>query len=41
MFYDSFNHTTGSSIIAAIEAAGDKAFVLGTVVDGEKGVDLC
>ena len=27
--------------IAAIEAAGDKAFVLGTVVAGEKGVDLC
>ena len=27
--------------IAAIESAGDKAFVLGTVVAGEKGVDLC
>ena len=33
--------TDADKTIAAIESAGDKAFVLGTVVAGEKGVDLC
>ena len=27
--------------IAAIEAAGEKAFVVGSCISGKKGVDLC
>jgi phosphoribosylformylglycinamidine cyclo-ligase len=27
--------------IKAIEAAGDKAYVVGRIVDGEKGVTVC
>ena len=27
--------------IAAFESAGDKAYVVGEIVDGEKGVTLC
>ncbi len=51
MMYNTYNMGVGMCLaidpadadktIAAIEAAGDKAFVLGTVVAGEKGVDLC
>lgn len=51
MMYNTYNMGVGMCLaidpadtdkaIAAIEAAGDKAFVLGTVVLGEKGVDLC
>ncbi|MBO5261369.1 MAG: phosphoribosylformylglycinamidine cyclo-ligase [Coprococcus sp.] len=51
MMYNTYNMGVGMCLaidpadadktIAAIEAAGDKAFVLGTVVDGEKGVDVC
>ena len=51
MMYNTYNMGVGMCLaidpadadktIAAIEAAGDKAFVLGTVVVGEKGVDLC
>ena len=51
MMYKTYNMGVGMCLaidpadadktIAAIEAAGDKAFVLGTVVAGEKGVDLC
>ena len=51
MMYNTYNMGVGICLaidpadadktIAAIEAAGDKAFVLGTVVAGEKGVDLC
>ena len=51
MMYNTYNMCVGMCLaidpadadktIAAIEAAGDKAFVLGTVVAGEKGVDLC
>ena len=51
MLYNTYNMGVGMCLasdpadadktIAAIEAAGDKAFVLGTVVAGEKGVDLC
>ena len=51
MMYSTYNMGVGMCLaidpadadktIAAIEAAGDKAFVLGTVVAGEKGVDLC
>ena len=51
MMYNTYNMGVGMCLaidptdadktIAAIESAGDKAFVLGTVVAGEKGVDLC
>lgn len=51
MMYNTYNMGVGMCLaidpadadktIAAIEVAGDKAFVLGTVVAGEKGVDLC
>lgn len=51
MMYNTYNMGVGMCLaidpadadktIAAIEAAGDKAFVLGTVVAGENGVDLC
>lgn len=51
MMYNTYNMGVGMCLaidpadadktIAAIEAAGDKAFVLGTVVAGEKGVDVC
>ena len=51
MMYNTYNMGVGMCLaidtadadktIAAIEAAGDKAFVLGTVEAGEKGVDLC
>ena len=51
MMYNTYNMGVGMCLaidtadadktIAAIEASGDKAFVLGTVVAGEKGVDLC
>jgi len=51
MMYNTYNMGVGMCLaidpadadktIAAIEDAGDKAFVLGTVVAGEKGVDLC
>lgn len=51
MMYNTYNMGVGMCLaidpadadktIAAIEAASDKAFVLGTVVAGEKGVDLC
>ena len=51
MMYNTYNMGVGMCLaidpadadktIAAIEAADDKAFVLGTVVAGEKGVDLC
>ena len=51
MMYNTYNMGVGMCLaidpadadktIAAIEAARDKAFVLGTVVAGEKGVDLC
>lgn len=51
MMYNTYNMGVGMCLaidpadadktIVAIEAAGDKAFVLGTVVAGEKGVDLC
>ena len=51
MMYNTYNMGVGMCLaidpadadktIAAIETAGDKAFVLGTVVAGEKGVDLC
>ena len=51
MMYNTYNMGVGMCLaidpadadktIAAIEAAGDKAFVLGTVGAGEKGVDLC
>ena len=51
MMYNTYNMGVGMCLaidpadadktIAAIEAVGDKAFVLGTVVAGEKGVDLC
>ena len=51
MMYNTYNMGVGMCLaidpadvdktIAAIEAAGDKAFVLGAVVAGEKGVDLC
>ena len=51
MMYNTYNMDVGMCLaidpadadktIAAIESAGDKAFVLGTVVAGEKGVDLC
>ena len=51
MMYNTYNMGVGvwlardpadaDTTSAAIEAAGDKAFVLGTVVAGEKGVDLC
>ena len=51
MMYNTYNMGVGMCLaidpadadktIAPIEAAGDKAFVLGTVVAGEKGVDLC
>ena len=51
MMYNTYNMGVGMCLaidpadadktIAAIESAGDKAFVLGTVAAGEKGVDLC
>ena len=51
MMYNTYNMGVGMCLaidpadadktIAAIDAADDKAFVLGTVVAGEKGVDLC
>jgi phosphoribosylformylglycinamidine cyclo-ligase len=51
MMYNTYNMGVGMCLaidpadtdktIAAIEATGDKAFVLGSVVAGEKGVDLC
>ena len=51
MMYNTYNMGVGMCLaidpadadktIAAIDDAGDKAFVLGTVVAGEKGVDLC
>lgn len=51
MMYNTYNMGVGMCLaidpadtdrtIAAIEAAGDKAFVLGTVIAGEKGVDIC
>ncbi|MGN0317459.1 MAG: phosphoribosylformylglycinamidine cyclo-ligase [Lachnospira sp.] len=51
MMYNTFNMGLGmvlaidpkdtDATIKAIEAAGDKAFVVGQVVDGEKGVTLC
>ena len=51
MMYNTYNMGVGMCLaidtadadktIAAIDDDGDKAFVLGTVVAGEKGVDLC
>ena len=51
MMYNTFNMGLGMVIavdaadvdkaIAAFESAGDKAYVVGEIVDGEKGVTLC
>lgn len=51
MMYNTFNMGLGmvlsvnkedvDKVIAAIESAGDKAYVVGHVEDGEKGVTLC
>ena len=51
MMYNTFNMGLGmvlaiapedvDATIKAIEAAGDKAYVVGKIVDGEKGVTLC
>ena len=27
--------------VSALEAAGEKAFKIGTVIEGDKGVDVC
>jgi len=27
--------------VQALEAAGEKAFVIGSIIEGEKGVDVC
>ncbi|MDO4467063.1 MAG: phosphoribosylformylglycinamidine cyclo-ligase [Bacillota bacterium] len=51
MMYNTFNMGLGMVIalnkddvetaMKAIEAAGDKCFIVGEIVDGEKGVELC
>ncbi|MDD6102621.1 MAG: phosphoribosylformylglycinamidine cyclo-ligase [Clostridiales bacterium] len=51
MMYNTYNMGVGMMVcvnkedadaaIKAIEAAGDKAFVVGEIVDGEKGITLC
>jgi phosphoribosylformylglycinamidine cyclo-ligase len=51
MMYNTFNMGLGmvlavdpkeaDAAIKAIEAAGDKAYVVGRIVDGEKGVTVC
>ena len=51
MMYNTFNMGLGMVLavdpkdadktIAAIEAAGEKAFVVGSCISGKKGVDLC
>lgn len=51
MMYNTFNMGIGMvlalaeadvhSAISALEAAGEKAFVIGDVISGEKGVELC
>jgi phosphoribosylformylglycinamidine cyclo-ligase len=51
MMYNTFNMGIGMVLaldpadaekaVAALEAAGEKAYVIGKVISGEKGVDLC
>ena len=51
MMYNTFNMGIGMVLavkaqdadrtIAALEAAGEKAFLIGSVAAGEKGVDVC
>ena len=51
MMYNTFNMGIGMVLavdpadvektLAALEKTGDKAYVIGEIVDGEKGVELC
>jgi phosphoribosylformylglycinamidine cyclo-ligase len=51
MMYNTYNMGVGMMVvvspedeaktIAAIEAAGEKAFTVGKIVDGEKGIEIC
>jgi phosphoribosylformylglycinamidine cyclo-ligase len=51
MMYNTFNMGIGMVLaldaadaekaVAALEAAGEKAYVIGKVISGEKGVELC
>ena len=51
MMYNTFNMGIGMVVavdaqdaeaaVQALEAAGEKAFVIGNIIEGEKGVDVC